>query len=133
MLLRAITIRLHMISIVALIASTQFAQANCWNNEDRSSPIREFTTCFDGKCIDDELLLVCGGTLGFWAKFSGGFRVLCESEVTGSGYSTVSQASNCKYFLGDYELSQQQTKLLSCTPKDPDEYGCDWFPDSNGE
>ena len=109
------------------------AQANCWNNEDRSSPIREFTTCFDGKCIDDELLFECGGTLGFWAKFSGGFYVACGSEVEGSGYNKVSQASNCKYYLGDYELSKQQAKLLSCTPKDPEEYGCNWFPDDNGE
>ena len=121
------------LSATIVLLSVSYAQANCWNNEDRSSPIREFTTCFDGKCIDDELLFECGGTLGFWAKFSGGFYVACGSEVEGSGYDTVSQASNCKYYLGDYELSKQQAKLLSCTPKDPDEYGCNWFPDDNSE
>ena len=121
------------LSATILLLSVSYAQANCWNNEDRSSPSREFTTCFDGKCIDDELLFECGGTLGFWAKFSGGFYVACGSEVEGSGYNKVSQASNCKYYLGDYELSKQQAKLLSCTPKDPEEYGCNWFPDSNGE
>ena len=121
------------LSATIVFLSVSCAQANCWNNEDRSSPIREFTTCFDGTCIDDELLFECGGTLGFWAKFSGGFYVACGSEVEGSGYDTVSQASNCKYYLGDYELSKQQAKLLSCTPKDPDEYGCNWFPDDNSE
>ena len=121
------------LSATIVLLSVSCAQANCWNNEDRLSPSREFTTCFDGKCIDDELLFECGGTLGFWAKFSGGFYVACGSEVEGSGYNKVSQASNCKYYLGDYELSKQQATLLSCTPKDPEEYGCNWFPDSNGE
>ena len=30
-------------------------------------------------------------------------------------------------------MSKQQSKLLTYTPKDPEEYGCNWFPDSNSE
>ena len=35
--------------------------------------------------------------------------------------------------LEEYKMSKQQSKLLTYTPKDPEEYGCNWFPDSNSE
>ena len=49
------------------------ALANCYSNLERDMHLIELTACFNGSCVDDVLLLACGGTLGFNAKFQSGF------------------------------------------------------------
>lgn len=111
----------------------QSALANCYSNLERDMPLIELTTCFNSSCVDDVLLLACGGSLGFNAEFQSGYKVECTAVVEGTGYNKISQPGECSYFIGDYRLSDEHTKLLSCTPKGSDDYGCNWFPDSNGE
>ena len=111
----------------------QMALANCYSNLERDMPLIELTACFNGSCVDDVLLLACGGTLGFNAKFQSGFKVECTAVVEGTGYNKISKPGECSFFIGDYRLSDEHTKLLSCTPKGSDDYGCNWFPDSGDE
>ena len=114
--------------LITLTMWVQGALANCYSNLERDMPLIELTACFNGSCVDDVLLLACGGTLGFNAKFQSGFKVECTAVVEGTGYNKISQPGECSYFIGDYRLSDEHTKLLSCTPKGSDDYGCNWFP-----
>lgn len=89
-----------MISFVLLMLSTQAALSNCYSNLDWEMPPIEFTTCFNGSCVDDVLLLACGGTLGFNAEFQSGYRVECTSVAEGTGYNKISKPDKCTYYLG---------------------------------
>ena len=115
------------LSATIVLLSVSYAQANCWNNEDRSSPIREFTTCFDGKCIDDKILWECANSTWFGIEFRGGFQVSCKAAVQGTGYDQVLAPADCKYFLGHYQLTQKHLDLFTCEPKEAGGYGCEWF------
>jgi hypothetical protein len=89
-----------MISFVLLMLSAQAALSNCYSNLDWEMPPIEFTTCFNGSCVDDVLLLACGGTLGFNAEFQSGYRVECTSVAEGTGYNKISKPDKCTYYLG---------------------------------
>ena len=120
--------KVHIFASVFLISSASMTLANCYSNIDYDLPLLEYVTCFNGSCVDDVLLIACGGTRGFNAEFKSGYIVKCTPSVEGSGYNKVSQPDECKYFIGNYQLTKEHTKLLSCTPKGQDEYGCQWFP-----
>ena len=119
--------------LITLTVWVQSALANCYSNLERDLPLIELTTCFNGSCVDDVLLLACGGSLGFNAEFQSGYKVECTAVVVGTGYNKISQPGECSYFIGDYRLSDEHTQLLSCTPKGSDDYGCNWFPADHAE
>ena len=122
-----------MLGFVFSILSAHAALSSCYSNLERDMPLIELTTCFNGSCVDDVLLLACGGSLGFNAEFQSGYKVECTAVVEGTGYNKISQPGECSYFIGDYRLSDEHSKLLSCTPKGSDDYGCNWFPQNQGE
>jgi hypothetical protein len=51
--------------VATVITTAGAASANCYSNIDRDQPPIEATTCFNGSCVDDVLLIACGGNLGF--------------------------------------------------------------------
>ena len=98
------------------IVSAHSAMSSCYSNLERDMPLVELTTCFNGSCVDDVLLLACGGTLGFNAEARSGYRVECSSVVEGIGYNKISKPHKCTYYLGGHKLSDKHTRLLSCNP-----------------
>ena len=100
--------------VATVITTAGAASANCYSNIDRDLTPIEATTCFNGSCVDDVLLIACGGSLGFNAEFESGFRVRCTSAVEGSGYNMVSQPGECSYYLGSFKLKDEHLDLLTC-------------------
>ena len=125
--------KLLLTSTLLTFATAYTASSSCYSNLELDMPLIELTTCFNGSCVDDVLLLACGGSLGFNAEFQSGYKVECTAVVEGTGYNKISQPGECSYFIGDYRLSDEHTKLLSCTPKGSDDYGCNWFPQDSSQ
>ena len=43
-------------SFLVTLATTTMALSNCYNSDDEDVEIYEFTTCFNGSCVDDIIL-----------------------------------------------------------------------------
>lgn len=119
-------------SVLFTLASTTIAFSNCYNSNDEDAVIYEFTTCFNGSCVDDIMLWECATPTWFGTEFRSGFQVSCKTAVEGKGYNQVSEPKDCKYFLGQYQLKQEHLELFTCMSKEPEGFGCSWFPNGNG-
>ena len=104
-----------------------FLWANYYNNEDNTEPKRNFEVCFDGSCIVDTLIWECANTSWVGARFASGFEVSCKTQVSGEGYDTSTKASECEYYLGEFELSERLLKYFSCNALNAGESGCSWY------
>jgi len=114
-------------SFLVTLATTTIALSNCYNSDDEDVEIYEFTTCFNGSCVDDIILWECANSTWFGVGFRSGFQVSCKAAVEGTGYDQVLAPAECKYFLGQYQLKQEHRDLFTCEPKKAGGYGCEWF------
>jgi hypothetical protein len=111
----------------------QPAVANCWNGTsyemgDPNYEQRFFTTCLGDKCIEDEMIFECVNASWMGTAFVGGYEVSCDVQVEGESYNTTTTSGQCVYSLAGYEIDDTVLDLLSCTPHDPSDLGCSWFP-----
>ena len=113
--------------IILALGLPTFLWANCYNNEDNTEPKRNFEVCFDSSCIVDTLIWECASTSWVGARFVSGFEVSCKTQVSGEGYDTSTKASECEYYLGEFELSERLLKYFSCNALNAGESGCSWY------